>query len=585
MSLSSLLLGPKAAGKLKALDTDLDALFGPQVHAAPVANAILASPKSEKKRKPTKSSDEPSGKRTKVDSDTMPVISESPAKLKAKVQKGRGSQLIAKEDDPDGERSDVSKPSVAVLKDAVTQSESDTDGDPSSLVHQSLRKDGSVRGKRSSGHKEKYIPHGETPDQRNARTIFIGNLSAEVAQKRPLQKQLQRHILSHVPNAKIESTRFRSVAFQNPTNKLPNDADVPSAKPNTRKHDLDRASSWRDSNPKDDGGKSDEKKFLTPSQKKKIAFINQEFHTSADSVHAYVVFAHPPPNASRPKNLPPLPPTLDPFDAAHLAVEKCNGTIFMERMIRVDAAGKTPLATAPTTVAQHGAVGGDPKLTVFVGNLDFASKEEDLRVFFEGLVSAERGPPTADSSGHDDKPKFWVTRVRIVRDKDTQLGKGFAYVQFADRACVDEILALEESKVKFAKRKLRVQRCKTLPGTSDDNKAASSSSKSPRTIPTPTISQPMSLPKGDPALGTKLAHLSKEERKQVKSSDADRLARRLAKKKARMALAKQGVAVQGKDRERVRKSTSIKKSQGLPRRESKGRVRSEKSAAKRNHKK
>jgi nucleolar protein 12 len=78
--------------------------------------------------------------------------------------------------------------------------------------------------------------------------------------------------------------------------------------------------------------------------------------------------------------------------------------------------------------------------------LDFASREEDVRVFFEGLVSAERGPRSAvtgddsdteneegtdDPNAHGSKPKTWVTRVRIIRDKDTQLGKGFAYVQFA----------------------------------------------------------------------------------------------------------------------------------------------------------
>jgi nucleolar protein 12 len=91
---------------------------------------------------------------------------------------------------------------------------------------------------------------------------------------------------------------------------------------------------------------------------------------------------------------------------------------------------------------------GNPKCTIFVGSLDFASREEDVRVFFEGLVSAERGPRSAvagdsdseneadtdDPNAHETKPKTWVTRVRIIRDKYTQLGKGFAYVQFAVRS-------------------------------------------------------------------------------------------------------------------------------------------------------
>ena len=59
-------------------------------------------------------------------------------------------------------------------------------------------------------------------------------------------------------------------------------------------------------------------------------------------------------------------------------------------------------------------------------------------------------------------------------------------------------------------------------------------------------------------LGEKLAGLSKDERKQRKSTDVDRVARRLAKKKARMALT--SVKIQGKDRERIRKTTSQRKS-------------------------
>ena len=116
---------------------------------------------------------------------------------------------------------------------------------------------------------------------------------------------------------------------------------------------------------------------------------------------------------------------MSPHEAARLAVEKCNGTIFMDRTIRLDSLGKPADGTGKQT-ALSGAFAGDPKSSVFVGNLDFASKEEELRVFFESLITAERGSPSHAS----DAPEHWVSRVRIVRDKDTQLGKGFAYVQF-----------------------------------------------------------------------------------------------------------------------------------------------------------
>lgn len=257
-----------------------------------------------------------------------------------------------------------------------------------------------------------------------------------------------------MPTARIESTRFRSIAFQTPTSKLPAADDdgahsspaksqpTPQPPKPARPHERERALTWRErqGGADDDTGRSDDKQYLDSKQKKKIAFINQEFHSTADTINAYVVFAHPQPVEGRPANLPPPPPTLDPYEAARAAAEKCDGTLFLERMIRVDMVGRKDTA-GPRDGEGEGVllVGDDPKLSVFVGNLEFASKEEDLRVFFEGVVSAERGPPGDDDSGHEDeaaprKPRTWVTRVRIVRDKETQLGKGFAYVQFAVRS-------------------------------------------------------------------------------------------------------------------------------------------------------
>lgn len=258
-----------------------------------------------------------------------------------------------------------------------------------------------------------------------------------------MSKQLQRHILAFVPTAKIESVRFRSIPFQTPTSKLPTSDDEGdntktklkphTPKKETRPHDRERASVWRSKAIDKDEAvvKQDEKKYITPGQKKKIAFINQEFHSTADTVNAYIVFAHPVNTEDRPSNLPPISPTLDPCEAARLAAEKCDGTLFMERMIRVDLVGRN-IGTGSTD-KKSALIDTDPKLSVFVGNLDFASKEEDLRVFFEGLMASEKGlPPSHDDTDEEGqrKPLTWVTRVRIVRDKDTQLGKGFAYVQF-----------------------------------------------------------------------------------------------------------------------------------------------------------
>lgn len=255
-----------------------------------------------------------------------------------------------------------------------------------------------------------------------------------------MQKQLKRHILQSVPSASIESIRFRSVAFQKPTTKLPTSDDEttrPSTKSKSetekgRAHDRDRAAHWREAqDAKDDAAvRKDEKKFLTAAAKKKIAFIKGELHPTAASANAYLVFAYPHPDGAveEQKHI------LDPHEAARLAVEKCDGTVFLERTIRVDRVGNKSVQVDGTSPI----LPGDPKRTLFVGNLDFASKEEDLRIFFESLVAAERGPPPTpqendgeeDGEGQLSRRPAWVNRVRIIRDKETQLGKGFAYVQF-----------------------------------------------------------------------------------------------------------------------------------------------------------
>lgn len=269
-----------------------------------------------------------------------------------------------------------------------------------------------------------------------------------------------------MPSAKIESVRFRSVAFAKPTAQLPSD-DPSSSKsaPQTktkepRQHDRERTATWRDSKGQreaaEEAAADAGKTFLTPKEKKRIAFIKQEIHTGVDSVNAYVVFAHPPPTENRPKNLPPLEPVMDPYEAAKTAIKEADGSVFAERTIRVDTAVKSKEKKLELA---DGDIAGDPKATVFVGNLDFASKEEDVRAFFESVMVKERGQPgaaqslaaesededeedeeddDADSASENDaekvsatpKQKAWVKRVRIIRDKDTQLGKGFGYVQF-----------------------------------------------------------------------------------------------------------------------------------------------------------
>jgi len=125
---------------------------------------------------------------------------------------------------------------------------------------------------------------------------------------------------------------------------------------------------------------------------------------------------------------------------------------------------------------------------------------------------------------------------------------------------------MEPQKLKFAKRKLRVQRCKTLPGSTLP-KSFGPSITSP-TLPEKTTSKSAKstakfqhnaipkIPKGDPSTGEKLRTMSKQERKVAKSADPNRVARRLAKKKARNALQRQGVQMTANSKGKGRNASS-----------------------------
>lgn len=249
--------------------------------------------------------------------------------------------------------------------------------------------------------------------------------------------------------------------FQNPTSKLEgeDEEDAPKSKgktpavadtsgPSTKQQRQQRrAATWREQGEGNDGSKgdkdeeslkADEKTYLSQKEKRRLAFIKGELHEHAADVHAYIVFAHAVPAEQRPSNLPPAPETMDPYAAARAAVKLCDGTVFAERTIRVDHVGDGQHAAHDGANEEEDAdssaqIRADPKLSVFVGNLEFLSTEEALRAFFEGLLCAERGdPPEKEGLNVDgsSRRKSWVTRARIVRDRDTQLGKGFAYVQF-----------------------------------------------------------------------------------------------------------------------------------------------------------
>jgi nucleolar protein 12 len=129
---------------------------------------------------------------------------------------------------------------------------------------------------------------------------------------------------------------------------------------------------------------------------------------------------------------------------------------------------------------------------------------------------------------------------------------------------VDEVVAMDPVKLRFAKRKLRVTRCKVDTNPSLPKVAGRRGTTSGE-IPTPGKAERPNLPKpkGDPKLGERLKGMSKEERREAKKQDANRLARRMEKKKARISLEK-SLKKPEKERIRVRKATTVKTAKKKP---------------------
>ena len=133
-----------------------------------------------------------------------------------------------------------------------------------------------------------------------------------------------------------------------------------------------------------------------------VAARRGAFDPSRDTMNAYVV--------------------MNSMKSAEKAVRVMNNFVFKDRHLTVDNAEQ------PTKSV---------KKTVFVGNLPYDAKEEDLRTHF------------ADCGD--------VVGVRIIRNKDAHEGKGFGFVHFADRASATAALMKNDSK--FHDRKLRVTKC------------------------------------------------------------------------------------------------------------------------------
>ena len=126
---------------------------------------------------------------------------------------------------------------------------------------------------------------------------------------------------------------------------------------------------------------------------KKVCAIKRMFGDQKGSMNAYVVFAEP--------------------ESVTKALA-LNNTLLSERHIRADFITPSIL---------------EPRRTVFIGSLQHYVDEEELRTHFAAAMP----------NGQED-----IECVRIIRDNETMMGKGIAYISFASSECVIPALSLHQ---------------------------------------------------------------------------------------------------------------------------------------------
>lgn len=241
------------------------------------------------------------------------------------------SKLADEEDEEDAEPAEKRQKSNA-------DEEQDDDPIPQ---HESLAKDGE-----------------QTDIEKANRTVYLANVCTTAISSKTAKKELLRHMASVLdseasPPEKVESIRFRSVAFSG-------------------------------------GG-----------MPKRAAYITgQLMDATTKSANAYVVYST--------------------VEAARKATSKLNGSLVLERHIRVDSVAHPARA--------------DHRRCVFVGNLGFVDDESVLNTNEDGqTVKKKRNKTPADI-----EEGLWrtfstqgkVESVRVPRDPKSRVGKGIAYVQF-----------------------------------------------------------------------------------------------------------------------------------------------------------
>lgn len=196
--------------------------------------------------------------------------------------------------------------------------------------------------------------------EKASRTVFLANVSTLAITSKSAKKKLLAHMASFLPEI--------------PT--------APEGKPEHKVESLRFRSTA----------------YAGTSLPKKAAFAKKELMAATTkSTNAYVVYST--------------------AFAAREAAKKLNGTMVLDRHLRVDSVAH-PAKT-------------DHRRCVFVGNLGFVDDESMLDQGGENERKRSKIPSDIEEGLWRQFTKAGaVESVRVVRDEKTRVGKGFAYVQF-----------------------------------------------------------------------------------------------------------------------------------------------------------
>ncbi|KAH7026466.1 uncharacterized protein B0I36DRAFT_366025 [Microdochium trichocladiopsis] len=234
--------------------------------------------------------------------------------------------------------------------------------------------------------------HGDIELDKANRTLFLGNVSIDAISSSSAKKTLMAHLASPLGDldAATGPHKIESLRFRSVA-------------------------------------------FASGALPKRAAYITKSLMSATTkSANAYVVYSTP--------------------LAARTAHKALNGTVVLERHIRVDS-------VAHPAPINH-------RRCVFVGNLGFVDDETVLNTNADGETTTKKRNKTPS----DIEEGLWrvfgqhagkVESVRVPRDPKTRVGKGFAYVQFADGNHVEAALLLDGKKFPpMLPRALRVSRAK-----------------------------------------------------------------------------------------------------------------------------